>query len=119
MNVLKFLVLLTFLFGLGAEAASAATPGHDHHVIESEAAGQIDGVETGGGAPKTPSNNENSEHGRHALHGCGVCHHAVGFTITIISPFQKLLPVRFRRLDDRLISQIPEPPYNPPIGVSA
>ena len=118
MNVLKFLVLVTFLFGLVAEAVSAATPGHDHHVIESEAVDQIDGVETGD-APVIPNNNENSEHGRHALHGCGVCHHAVGFTITIISPFQKLLPVRFKRLDDRLISQIPEPPYNPPIGVSA
>lgn len=118
MNVLKFLVLVTFLFGLGAEAVSAATLGHDHHVIESEAVDLIDGVETGD-APVIPNNNENSEHGRHALHGCGVCHHAVGFTITIISPFQKLLPVRFKRLDDRLISQIPEPPYNPPIGVSA
>lgn len=118
MKFFKPFILLAFLIGFGFETASAATPGHDHHVVESGHYDQADSA-TSNGTSDIPEKNENSEHGRHALHGCGVCHHAIGFGLAISSPYQQQLPVRFGRFDDRMNSRPPEPPFTPPIAVSA
>ncbi|WP_421789200.1 hypothetical protein [Hyphobacterium sp.] len=118
MKFLKSFIFLAFLIGFGFETASAVTPGHDHHVVESGLYDQADSS-TSSGTSDRPEKNENSEHGRHALHGCGVCHHAIGFGLAISSPYQQQLPVRFERFDDRMNSRPPEPPFTPPIFVSA
>lgn len=118
MKLVKNFLLLAFLFGFGFETATAATPGHDHHVVELGNYDQADGS-TSNDTSDLPEKNDDSEHGRHALHGCGVCHHAIGFGLTITSPYQQQLPVRFRQFDDRMNSRPPEPPFTPPIAVSA
>ncbi|MHA6287146.1 hypothetical protein [Maricaulis sp. CAU 1757] len=109
--------MLLFMVGLGAEAVSAASPGHDHHVLNGEVIEQ-QAPKVSGDDADTSNDYEQSEHGRHALHGCGVCHHAIGFGLAVTSPYQRQLPVRFPPIDDRMRSRSPEPPFTPPIAVS-
>lgn len=112
MKIFSAFILLLFLFGFGIEAVSASVPARDHHTAGSLLVEQIDG-------PISPSDEDNSDHGRHALHGCGVCHHAIGFIVSIACPYHKLTVVRFRSPERQMASSFPEPLYIPPIEVSA
>lgn len=102
---LQFILLIAVTISLGGETVLAASPDHDHHV---DSVLNIDDRESA-----------DTEHGKHALHGCGVCHHVVDVPSfpSVVSP-----PKTEHRYDlssDRVSSRALEPPFQPPIDVSA
>ncbi|WP_420434761.1 hypothetical protein [Hyphobacterium sp.] len=102
---LQFILLIAMTISLGGEAVLAASPDHDHHidsVLEVEADSPTD-----------------AEYGKHAVHGCGVCHHLVDVRplLSVVVPIAT--SHRYDLTSDRVYSRALEPPFQPPIDVSA
>lgn len=101
----KLFVVMVMFFALGGEGLAAAAPDHDHHI---DHAFEVDVNEP-----------TDAEHGKHAVHGCGVCHHLVDGRplLSVVVPIAT--SHRYDLSSDRVSSRALEPPFQPPIDVSA
>jgi len=98
-------MVAAIFIALGGDGVAEAVPDHDHffdNVLKAMA--------------ETPND---SEYGKHAVHGCGVCHH-LGDGLSLLSVVVPIATsLRYELSNDRVSSRALEPPFQPPIEVSA
>ena len=104
-DVVKLAMVVVMLLALGGEGLAAAAPDHDHHI-------DVEFADENREAPE-------SDHGKHAVHGCGVCHHMVDGRAHLSSVALISSHHQYERTSDRVSSRALEPPFQPPIEVSA
>ena len=104
-GVVKFFMAVAMLLVLGGEGIANAIPDHDHH-SRAELA-------------EEPTDAPDADHGNHMIHGCGVCHHLVDERSLVVAIEAEVSAQKYGFIAERVSSRALEPPFQPPIEISA
>ena len=102
---IKILLVAFAVLALTGEIVSSAAPDHDHHSGETFVE-----FDAGQSAPVNPS---------HAPHVCIACHNMMDTRAIIEASIAVSSAATFVFPNDRFRTRALEPPFQPPIGISA
>jgi len=104
-GVVKFFMAVAMLLVLGGESVANAMPDHDHHTRAELA--------------EVPMDAPDANHGNHMIHGCGACHHLVDGRLLVVAVVAMISDHKYDFTAERVSSRALEPPFQPPIEISA